>query len=359
MSTLTSSHAQHLKHSKTFQWSELKPLPDKFGFAGTFSGVSGEALIVVGGANFPDGGAPWTGSKKVWSDKIFVLDKFNGDWKLAGKLPEPLGYGVSVTYKDELICIGGSNEMGHSAKVYAIAYQDGKLRIRTLNNLPHELANSSGALIGDVVYVAGGLKKADSQEALGVFWSLDLSRENQMWKEIETWPGSPRMLAVAGSDSKSFFLFSGTNLVKSAAGEVQREYLKDAFSYQPTKGWTKLTDLPHSVVAAPGPAYCSNHKLYVFGGDDGSLAKDAANLKAKHPGFSDQILCFDPAMNKWTTSGTILKNVKSDAEANPNGSIWPAVTAGMVEWKGHLIFPSGEVRPAVRTPRVITAKPIK
>ena len=36
-------------------WSELPPLPDKLGFAGPFLGTHNGALLVAGGAYFPDG----------------------------------------------------------------------------------------------------------------------------------------------------------------------------------------------------------------------------------------------------------------------------------------------------------------
>ena len=45
-------------------WKQLPPLPDKLGFAGSFAGVSGGALIVAGGANFPEA-MPWAGGPKV------------------------------------------------------------------------------------------------------------------------------------------------------------------------------------------------------------------------------------------------------------------------------------------------------
>ena len=53
-------------------WTKLPSLPDKEGVAGPFAGVSHGALIVAGGANFPDE-KPWEGGKKVWSDTVFVL----------------------------------------------------------------------------------------------------------------------------------------------------------------------------------------------------------------------------------------------------------------------------------------------
>src|SRR5215468_7081944 len=78
-------------------WERLPSLPDQEGFAGMFAGVSNGTLLVAGGANFPDK-KPWDGGKKVWSDAVFVLEKPDGVWKVAGKLPRPLAYGVCVTH---------------------------------------------------------------------------------------------------------------------------------------------------------------------------------------------------------------------------------------------------------------------
>jgi hypothetical protein len=55
------------------------------GLAGAFAGVSNGVLIIAGGANFPDA-APWKGGKKVWWDKIQVLEKNRGGILLAHPL---------------------------------------------------------------------------------------------------------------------------------------------------------------------------------------------------------------------------------------------------------------------------------
>src|SRR5262245_39289056 len=87
-------------------WTKLPSLPDREGFAGAFAGVSHGALIVAGGANFPDQ-KPWAGGKKMWTDTVFVLEKPGGEWKVAGKLPRPLGYGVSGSHGAGGVCVGG------------------------------------------------------------------------------------------------------------------------------------------------------------------------------------------------------------------------------------------------------------
>ncbi|MFA4870284.1 MAG: galactose oxidase [Pedobacter sp.] len=332
-STITAGCKEEI--SSKYDWNQLPAIPDPIGFAGSFSGLSNGALIVAGGANFPDGGAPWTGSTKVWHDDIFVLEKEGGQWLRAGKLPAQLGYGVSISWKDALVCIGGSNVAGHHADAFILRYKDKGILIEKLPDLPTTLANSCGVLIGDVVYIAGGQKSASDLVASDNFWSLDLSAPEKGWQILSTWPGSPRMLSVAGTAEGSFYLFSGV-----ALKEGKREYLNDAFRFTPDGGWQVIKDLPAPVVAAPSPAYNLNdNDLLIFGGDDGKLAAQAADLKEKHPGFSRDILNYDVVANNWTVAGQVVASAP--------------VTTPLVVWNDKIVLPGGEVRPATRTPNVL------
>lgn len=347
------------KPAAIFNWKQLAPIPDQFGFAGSFAGVSNGALIVAGGANFPDGGAPWTGSTKVWSDKIYVLEPANGKWHEAGKLPRPLGYGVSITFENKLICIGGSNSQAHFADVFSLEFKNGKIITTAFPALPKPLANSCGALLGKTIFIAGGLTSPGSTTTEQIFWSLDLSTQNtgKKWRQNKHWPGPARMLAVAGAQNGSFYLFSGASLLTHKNGQPVRKYLKDAYRFTPGKGWQKLADLPHAVVAAPSPAYAGGpSQLFIFGGDDGLLADKASQLKEQHPGFSDRILRYNTHLDKWTNAGKIYTAKSADSASNPNNSIWAPVTTSLVLWNKQLIFPGGEVRPAVRTPHVLMAE---
>jgi len=334
----------------TFTWDTLAPVPDTIGYAGSFAGVTDNVLIVAGGSNFPHGGSPWNGGIKTWYDKIFVLEKTNGQWKEAGRLPVNLGYGVSVSTPEGLVLIGGSNESGHTAHVWRLRYRNGKVETEVLPPLPYTLANACGALVGDKLLVAGGLIKPDAANAAPLFLCFDLKRKKRGWKILPAWPGPARMLAVAGTDGKRFFLFSGTQLA-----DGKRVYLTDAWCYSFDNGWRQLADLPFAVVAAPSPACYLQKGFYIFGGDTGADAAAAAVLKEKHPGFSTQILRYDPASNTWSAAGNIHTSRKPDAVDNPNNSIWAPVTTPLVWWHNTIILPGGEVRPGTRTPHVLAA----
>ncbi|EIP1661442.1 N-acetylneuraminate epimerase, partial [Salmonella enterica] len=101
--------------------SQLPPSPgeqQQEGLAGAFSGYSHGVLLVGGGANFPGAKQNYTNGKfysheginKKWRDEVYGL--VNGHWQYMGKMKQPLGYGVSVSYGDEVFLIGGENAKG-------------------------------------------------------------------------------------------------------------------------------------------------------------------------------------------------------------------------------------------------------
>ncbi|WP_126246286.1 galactose oxidase [Chitinophaga rhizosphaerae] len=337
-----------------YHWDTLPAIPGEKGFAGSFAGVSNGALLVAGGSNFPGSGTPWNGGVKTWYDKVFVLEDAKGRWKEAGTLPRPLGYGVSITTGDGLLCIGGSNAEGHYADVFLLRWKNGALETIPFPPLPFPLANSCGAMAGKKIYVAGGLRSPGSLNAAGDFYLLDLSAspEKLHWQELPTWPGMPRMLAVAGVSGESFFVFSGAGLQNGA-----RSYLTDAWRYDPAKGWKACAPMPAPTVAAPTPAATDEYgTIRIFGGDNGADAANAATLRERHPGFSDSIHAYDPVQDAWSISGRIPTDQLPDAAANPNSSLWAPVTTPLTRWNGLLVMPGGEVRPGTRTPRVRTAE---
>lgn len=354
------TQACHQEGELDFAWRQLPQLPDPVGFAGAFSGISGGHLLVAGGSNFPENTRPWSGGTKYWSDRIFALEKGAAQWKEIGRLPKPMGYGVSLTWRDQLVMLGGADQQEHYRDAYLLRYADDQLVTDTLPDLPEPNAYASGALIGDVVYIAGGLDAPQAQSCKHSFWSLDLSKPaaERQWKKLDPWPGDPRMLSVAGAMDGAFYLLSGVLLeVPTGDSLARRKYLTDAFRYLPDSGWEKISDLPHAVAAAPSPAHAEGGQLLVFGGDDGSLADQNSILKDEHPGFNTAIVVYDQETAGWRKAGSVLTDKQPDAENNPNASTWAPVTTPLVVWDGEVILPTGEARPGVRTNRVLAVKP--
>jgi N-acetylneuraminic acid mutarotase len=323
----------------TLQWTKLPPIPDREGFAWPFAGVSGGGLIVAGGANFPDK-KPWEGGTKVWYDKVFVLEKPEGQWREAGKLKRRLGYGISVDMPNGTACIGGSDAAKHYAEGFLLDYDPakGKVRSRPFAKLPQPVANASGALLDETIYIAGGIATPTATKALDTFFSFDLRSKRKKWLSMETWPGRERMLAIAGAYDGAFYLFGGCALKAGTDGKPEREWLRDAYRFRPGEGWKRIADLPRVAVAAPSPAPVVNGKLLILGGDDGAQVNTPPT---EHKGFPRSVLAYGPAKDKWETLGEVPFSL---------------VTTPAVEWQGRVIIPGGEARPGIRSTEVWSAR---
>lgn len=320
------------------QWSQLPSLPDKEGFAGMFAGVSNGALLAAGGANFPDK-KPWEGGTKSWYDSVFVLEKPEAKWRIAGKLPRACGYGVSITLDDGVLCIGGADATQHHRECFVMSWQNNALQFKEMPALPSPCANCVGARIGRTIFIAGGIESPTATSTLHSFWSLDLDHLDHGWQSLPAWPGRPRMLSAAAVCDGSFFLVSGVDLHADAEGKPARTYLRDGFRFTPGKGWSSIAEMPAAAVAPPSPVRGDATSFFVIGGDDGALVN--FEPKTKHPGFPHTLHRYDATTNRWSKAGELpFANVTNPA----------------CEWNGALVVVSGEARPGVRTPAVWSAR---
>lgn len=328
-------------------WRPLPPLPDPLGFAAPFAGVVDGSLVVAGGANFPDG-APWDGGAKVWHDRVFALDQPDGTWREVGRLPRPLAYGVSITTPRGMLCIGGSDADRHYADCFLLRLVGGQVATEDLPALPRPLANMAGVCLGNTVFIMGGTTTPTATSAEDALWAYQLDAPQRGWNELAPVPGPGRLLPVVGARAGAVFVFSGAALSPDSAGKPVRTYLRDAWRYNPKQGWKRLADLPRPAVAAPFPAPATGAShLFVIGGDDGALVD--FEPKSRHPGFPRSLLGYDTVTDTWAEFAPLPSALQSP------------VTVPMVEWRGQFVIPSGEIRPAVRTPQVLamSTAPVK
>jgi N-acetylneuraminic acid mutarotase len=319
-------------------WSRLPSLPDTEGFAGAFAGVSDNTLLVAGGANFPYA-KPWQGGAKVWHDTIYALDHPNDPWRIAGHLPRPVAYGVSVTHAGSIVCVGGGDSQQHRADAFRLSLTSGHLITTPLPSLPKPLANACGALIDNTLYMAGGLDTPDATHASAALYRINLITPKPQWQELAPLP-VPRMLATAATFQGALYVAGGTDLSAGPDHNPPRRFLPDAYRYDPVANpWSRIADLPHPVVAAPSPAPTDATGFYLLGHDDGTQTKTPPD---QHPGFNNSILHYDAGTDRWTAAGRLPA---------------PRVTTPCVRWLGRWIIPSGEMRPGVRSPEVWSWNP--
>jgi N-acetylneuraminic acid mutarotase len=338
---LAATHGRGAEPMSDLTWRRLADLNDPRGFAGQFVGTSNGRLLLYGGTNFPDKPV-WDGGAKGWYRDVFVLDDLDAPWQKIGPLPgeRAVGYGVSLPHEEGFLCIGGADDKRHVTDVFVLSYDGRELKTRDLPQLPRPCAYMNGGQIGDVIYLAGGIDKPDAVKTMRAFWSLDLKNLDAGWRELEPWPGLPRMLAVSAVHDGAFYLMSGVDLFPDAQGKPMRIYHRDSFRYKPGEGWTKLADAPTPIVAAPSPAMTSGDRIVVFGGDEGRLL--GFKPMEKHPGFPKTVWSYDVRRDTWQMIG--------EPKFIP-------VAVPLVKWNDGYVAASGEIRPAVRSRETWWVKP--
>ena len=187
MIALTEMHT----HNCSLEWKRLADLPDAEGFAGSYAGVSNGALIVGGGANFPEKPL-WEGGPKRWTDRLFVMLPKSSGWRDASPLPKRMGYGASVNLPQGMMIIGGCNQDGVFADCLLLSYEKDDVSCRPLAPLPVPLTGHAAAVMGGKVYVFGGSLQPGEQDARNNLYIYD--PEADSWSEGPALPGRGRFL---------------------------------------------------------------------------------------------------------------------------------------------------------------------
>jgi len=348
---------------------ELPSLPatvgqsKSLGFAGMLGGTHNGAIIVAGGANFPDA-LPWNGGKKVWSDAIYILK--DGEWKLSKtKLPKPLGYGASVSLEEGILCVGGNNSETTSNAVFLMSLDEvsNTITIKKHPSLPEPLAHTAAVLVDDYVYVVGGKNDTNSTN---VFYRFN-TKTKDAWEKLADFPGSPRALhSVAvqeASNTKKIFVFGGRNQASGKLSETHSDYLSYDLISQVWKneGSIQIDGKSMVLMGASAQTLGSMHIL-VYGGSDEVLfnklekyGQQIANEKNdsivlvlkqqqqkilnNHPGFNNTVLALNTITNKWFVYDSISTGLPVTALSFPD--------------KSDFFIVSGEVSPGIRTPKVV------
>lgn len=320
-------------------WHELPDLPNPLGVAGPFAGVDNDALIVAGGANFPQ---PIWESDKQWVDTIHVLVK-NADgyqWKEGGKLPRLVAYGASVSTSRGVLCLGGCDAEEVFTDAYFLTWDGDLVNTAPCASLPEPVAYAQAAILDNKVYLVAGQSDTGLSSAGKKVWTLDLSQPGDLkdakWTELPSLPGPTRAFHQVAVQHDGFreaiYVIGGR---REEAGETQ--FLSDVWQYVPeTKTWRQRSDAPQVIMAGEAIGIGQSH-IFILGGADESNWGKADELKDNHPGFPKDIFAYHTITDTWTRAGLMPEN---------------QVTTTAVRWGDSVIIPSGEVRPRVRSSQV-------
>ena len=320
------------------------------GVSACYCGVINGCLYIAGGCNFPDKPVAEGGKKRFY--KAIYAAKLNADsdrleWKTVGQMPQPAAYGVSVTYENSLIFVGGNNETGGLTTAIRLRPTATGMQQEALPSLPHALDNMAGAVVGHILYVVGGNCEGVATQKV---WSLDLKNTaKEGWKEEPSIPGIARVQPIAAALAGDLLGVWGGFAPKTDSKAAQ--LAMNGASYNAGCGtWTALpvpTDaLGEEVFMGGATAITTPQKgVVVVGGVNKDVFLAAINKlpegyllhEPEWYRFNSRVLCYRDGA--WTQ----LLQHPSVARAG----------CALAYWDGWVYVVGGELKPGIRTPEIV------
>ena len=320
------------------------------GVSACYCGVINGYLYIAGGCNFPDKPVAEGGKKRFY--KAIYAAKLNAEgnrleWKTVGQMPQPAAYGVSVTYENSLILVGGNNETGGLTTAIRLRPTATGMQQEALPSLPHALDNMAGAVVGHILYVVGGNCEGVATQKV---WSLDLKNTaKEGWKEEPSIPGIARVQPIAAALAGDLLGVWGGFAPKTDSKAAQ--LAMNGASYNAGCGtWTALpvpTDaLGEEVFTGGATAITTPQKgVVVVGGVNKDVFLAAINKlpegyllhEPEWYRFNSRVLCYRDGT--WTQ----LLQHPSVARAG----------CALAYWDGWVYVVGGELKPGIRTPEIV------
>lgn len=330
----------------TQSMSNCSKIADKIGRAGMIAvplamEYGGAQILMTGGANFPLAKrvvkVPADRGPKVFYEDVRLMSPVLGGSSAIGNMPYSVGYAAYASFGKDVIIAGGCNEDGHLNRVVKLSVNRRGMQVKELPSMPVHVAYPAFAQVEGKLYVFGGQEHAHSVKCMNRSWVW----EEGSWKELAPMPEAS-MLAVAGVIQGKIYVAGGCSLKPDGKGNAKRTYLKSTWCYDPqTNTWTRMADMPETIVGAAGPMPEHDGNLFLIGGDPGNYYRASLAGKAPkvHPGQSKAVYAYNPEANAWKRAGLNTLGVATV----------PAVKIGR-----HIYCVSGETAPGVRTPVIST-----
>jgi N-acetylneuraminic acid mutarotase len=308
------------RFSDSASWVPGDSLPAPLGEVS--GGVIGDRLYLVGQ------GSQWT----------LALDLRSGRWEEATRhavRPATGHHHGAEVWRGRLYLFGGLGRGQGTVQIYDPALDAWRLGPA----MPFAAGSSATALIGNQVYVAGGIVDDTTTRMAARF---DLERE--VWSPIAPMPLA-RNHAAAGTDGARLFVFGGRG-PGSGDANMPANGFAEAQIYDPaTDRWTASDGRPGSPAPLPqarggmGKAAYSNGEFWVFGGE----TLDGAG--AGPEGTYARVDVYDPRTDRWRAAPRM---------PTPRHGIFPLAADGRIYLLGggvHSGQSASTVAEILRSPR--------
>jgi len=365
-------------------WKEIPDLPPGVGqdfqpgLAGSFAGVSGDVVLVTGGANFYET-MVWNGGQKLYHDDVFVLERNDNNsltWKTGFKFPYKVAYGVSVSTQFGVVCIGGNNSEQQFSSVILMKWngEQNNLEFEKFPDMPFSCSQMSGSIIDNKIYIAGGLINGEPGNKFIVLDLDEYGKPGWDWEFLPDYPGPPRLqpviIAQNAGDFDNIYMFSGSSYSEK---KENPDVLTNACSFNLfTQSWSYNSEIqpddndPISLHGACGLRLGVNHMMFVGGVNRDifyNAWKNERKLKeAKVKSDSELIkkleqerynyFIQDPEQFRFNKNIHVYHTI-SDKWISSGEYPYPAPAgATMINYENGFLIINGEIKPGVRSNKI-------
>lgn len=208
---------------------------------GSSVGSHGSLLIIAGGQQA-------TGPVR----DVSILDATDSRW-IQASLDVPTAHSATASTADGMICVGGIDAAGATARVVRLSLHNGELRQQPLADLPEARQGAAAVVLDGTLYVTGGHTSSGPDASL---LALSLSEVDAQWQVLDACP-SPRDRPALVARAGAIYLMGGTG----ATARQNWSYRAVPFDGTRDRGWVQVAaspvDLHGAIVLATGQSHIS------------------------------------------------------------------------------------------------------
>lgn len=217
------------------------------------AGVIDGKLVIAGGTWWEGTPSHWT--RKIYSSATHSFDPRTQQWTKLPDEPMPLAYSAYTTVGNQLFVIGGYTGRAMNRNIYMLAKNGSRYAWSVVGEIPADRVFAQAVQVGASIYLVGGSTQFEPYDAIGTccttktatntLMTRNAAHQESGWRQLHSFPGTPRRLESVESDGKSIWMFDGVSQV--SASEPLIRY-PDVLRYDLARGvWSKMQPLPESL----------------------------------------------------------------------------------------------------------------
>lgn len=345
-------------------WEYLRDLPRPEGFdkqigvAGPITGNIGNYILVGGGANFPYKSVLEGGKKEIYSD-IFLFEKISDTLKLVkhGHFGVKTAYGSSVSTKDGIYYIGGSNSEAVSNDIYYITLNSEKndVEINKIGELPFTFYNGTVVFRENSLYILAGKQNGKNSNNLYKF-----SISSKKTEKLAPLPSEARSQGtgkILNNGSEDLFYIFGGGTGTAYTDGWAYSFERDEWE---RKASVRLGSRQISVLGG-NSVKLNENELLVIGGFNKEIWDEANLMLGSLKGeelkeYKTSYFTKDPKDFNWNEEMLVYNAVDNNWRSLGKIPFSAPCGEGLIKIGDEIYSINGEIKPGVRSKKIYLGK---